>query len=172
MTVKQVVTVFGPVYTKRESQRYDDFPMMLSNLFSLKAMESFQIGVATHSGATPLVWMGTQSLVSSQLMPRWCWCLMQWLIHTTWDLDKDRDREKMGFNITLCPVHTTQGQAQGTIVFYCVHLSWYRSRAVSINHKQALCWSLSLSWSRSRAVSINHRRALCCRCPCPGPDPV
>ena len=45
---------------------------------------------------------------------------MQRLIHTTWDLDKDSDREKKGFNITLCPVHTTQGQAQGTIVFYCV----------------------------------------------------
>ena len=70
VTVKQVVTVFGPVYTKRESQRCDDFPMTLSNLFSLKAMESLQIGVATHSGATPLFSMGTQSLVSSQLMPR------------------------------------------------------------------------------------------------------
>ena len=25
----------------------------------------------------------------------------------------------MGFNITLCTVHTTQGQGKGTIVFYC-----------------------------------------------------
>ena len=27
----------------------------------------------------------------------------------------------MGFCITLCTVHTTQGQGQGIIVFYCVH---------------------------------------------------
>ena len=25
--------------------------------------------------------------------------------------------------ISLCSVHTTQGQGQGTIVFYCAHLS-------------------------------------------------
>ena len=34
-----------------------------------------------------------------------------WLVHT--GRDRERDREMMGFCITLCTVHTTQGQ--GTI---------------------------------------------------------
>ena len=42
-----------------------------------------------------------------------------WLIHTI----LDREWETMGFYITLCTVHTTQGQGQGqgTIVLYCAH---------------------------------------------------
>ena len=32
-------------------------------------------------------------------------------------------QEIMGFYITLCIVHTTQGQGQVTIVFYCVYPS-------------------------------------------------
>ena len=46
-----------------------------------------------------------------------------WLIHTARDRDRDRDRETMGFYITLCTVHTAQGQGQayGIIVFYCIH---------------------------------------------------
>ena len=46
-----------------------------------------------------------------------------WLIHTAWDRDQDRDWEMMGFYITLCTVHTTQGQGQtqGIIVFCCTH---------------------------------------------------
>ena len=51
------------------------------------------------------------------------------LIHTA--RDRDRDREVMGFYITLCTVHTTQ--AQGTIVFYCTHRFPARSRAVCIS---------------------------------------
>ena len=46
-----------------------------------------------------------------------------WLVHTARDREQDREREMMGFYITLCTVHTTQGQGRGqvTIVFYCVH---------------------------------------------------
>ena len=46
-----------------------------------------------------------------------------WLIHTAQDYDWDRDREMMGFYITLCTVHTIQrqGQVQGIIVFHCTH---------------------------------------------------
>ena len=38
-----------------------------------------------------------------------------WLIHTS------RDWEMIGFYIAHPPVHTTQGQGHGTIVFYCAH---------------------------------------------------
>ena len=41
------------------------------------------------------------------------------MAHTALDRERDWDRETMGFYITLCTVHTTQGQGQGTIVFYC-----------------------------------------------------
>ena len=44
-----------------------------------------------------------------------------WLIQTARDWGRDRERETMGFDIMLCTVHTTQGQAQGAIVFYCGH---------------------------------------------------
>ena len=44
-----------------------------------------------------------------------------WLIHTA--RERDRDEEITGFCIMLCTVPTTQGQGQGTIVFYCVHPS-------------------------------------------------
>ena len=46
-----------------------------------------------------------------------------WLVHTARDRERDREWEMMGFSITLCTVHTTQGQGQGTIVFYCAHPS-------------------------------------------------
>ena len=48
--------------------------------------------------------------------PEPLWIQESWLIHTA--RDRDMDREKMGFYIMLCTVHTTQGQ--GTIVFYCI----------------------------------------------------
>ena len=53
--------------------------------------------------------------------PEPLWIQESWLIHTA--RDRDRDREKMGFYIMLCTVHTTQGQgqSQGTTVFYCAH---------------------------------------------------
>ena len=43
---------------------------------------------------------------------------MLWLVHTALDRDWDREQETMGFHITLCTVHTTQGQ--GIIVFSIV----------------------------------------------------
>ena len=33
-----------------------------------------------------------------------------WLVHIALDRDWDREQETMGFHITLCTVHTTQGQ--------------------------------------------------------------
>ena len=44
-----------------------------------------------------------------------------WLVHNARDRERDRERKMMGFYITLCTVHTTQEQGQGTIFFYCVH---------------------------------------------------
>ena len=46
-----------------------------------------------------------------------------WLIHTARDRDRDRDQKMMGFYITLCTIHTIQGQGQvqGIIVFYYTH---------------------------------------------------
>ena len=46
------VTVYGPVYTKRQRQRCDYFAMMLAILFSLKSMETLENGLQTHSGAS------------------------------------------------------------------------------------------------------------------------
>ena len=49
------------------------------------------------------------------------WAL--WLIYTARDGDRDRGREAMGFYMTLCTVHITQGQGRryGAIVFSCAH---------------------------------------------------
>ena len=48
------------------SERQHDTMMMVAISLSLKTMESLQIGVATHSGVTPLFSMRTVSLASSQ----------------------------------------------------------------------------------------------------------
>ena len=55
----------GPVYTKRQHQRYDDDAMMLAILFSLKTMESLENGLQTQSGETPVFSMRTDSQASS-----------------------------------------------------------------------------------------------------------
>ena len=49
--------------------------------------------------------------------------MVLWLRHTARDREWNRERETMGFYITLCTVHTTQEQGQGqvTIVLYCVY---------------------------------------------------
>ena len=55
-----------PVYTKRQRQRCDNSVMTLAILFSLKTMESSEIGVATYFLATPLFSMRTELLASLQ----------------------------------------------------------------------------------------------------------
>ena len=62
-----------------------------------------------------------------------------WLIHTA--RDRDMDREMMGFYITLCTVHTTQGQ--GTIAFYCA-----RPGPCPCPGPVQCVWAMTLSISR------------------------
>ena len=51
-------------------------------------------------------------------------------------------REMMGFNMTLCTVHTTQGQEQGIIVFYFTHPVPYPSpRPFVKNFEELIKWT-------------------------------
>ena len=75
---------------------------------------------------------------------------------------KDRDREMMGFYITLCTVHTTQGQGPGNDGFlYYTMYSTHHTGTGAGNHCFLFClsWSLSLFRYRSRAVCMSHYRA-------------
>ena len=56
--------VLGPIYTKRQRQRCDNSAMTLAILFSLKTVELLENGLQTHSRATPLFSMRTESQAS------------------------------------------------------------------------------------------------------------
>ena len=58
--------VQGPVYTKRQGQYCNNPAMTLVILFSLKSMEMLENRLLPQSGVTPLFWMRTESLASSQ----------------------------------------------------------------------------------------------------------
>ena len=89
-------------------------------------------------------------------------CLLR-LIHTARDRDRDRDREIMGFCIVLYTVHTTQGQGQVTIVFYCTRPS---ASPCSVPGPVQCEWAirpihtevLSLSWEVLGAFYYTGRR--------------
>ena len=51
-TILGNIQLLGPVYTKRQHQRYHHSAMTLVILFSLKSMETFENGLQTHSGAS------------------------------------------------------------------------------------------------------------------------
>ena len=63
---KNTTFIFGPFYTTHQRQRCGNSTMTLGILFSLKTMESLQIGVATNFQETALFSMKTVLLVSSQ----------------------------------------------------------------------------------------------------------
>ena len=68
--------------------------------------------------ATSCLWV--KVLVRYHLKPR------LWFIHTARDQDQDREREKMGFYLTLCTVHTSHYTGTGNDGFlyytmYCTH---------------------------------------------------
>ena len=62
--LRNILRDLGPIYTKRQRQRCDNAAMMLATLFSLKILESLQIGFATHFQATLLFSVRTESQAS------------------------------------------------------------------------------------------------------------
>ena len=61
-----MVSSLGSVYIKRQRQPCDNSAITLAILFSLKTMESLQIGVAIHFQATLFFSMRSEMLASSQ----------------------------------------------------------------------------------------------------------
>ena len=87
----------------------------------------------------------------------------QWFIHTARDRDRAKVREMMGFYITLCTVHTTQGQ--GIIVFYCtdphsLSLSRSWSRVVCISHYTTFLFSPDPHINSFRLIPIKKKLTL------------
>ena len=74
----------GPIYTKHQRQYYDNSAMTLTILFSLKSVELLENRLQSHSEATPLFSMRTESQALSLNCrsvdaDAWCkWALTKW----------------------------------------------------------------------------------------------
>ena len=161
--------------------------MILATLFSLKTMESLKNGLQPHSGATPLFFMRTVLLASSQTChsidaDAWCKRALMVCSHCPTKIPMQRPTKMgciefiiifVGVSVGLY-VGVSVGQCERTIMVYshCTGLvqgsnRWYStmwkyshwSETGTRSHCFLLCQSFSLYLFRSRfgAVWIYHK---------------